>query len=171
MHSSPELDPEDEMFPDEAGGPSTPRNHRSAFNLDQQSELSPPNSQGPSQLASRDDDFSAALSGSPTALNENGKRVHASGIPTSAGSGSGGKETIQVDAETGYTWSNPEEQPGWEWKNNRAREDEARALDSIIDKGSMIKSMQYLLVDHERYLTHTARYGDPLDSTLQVKRR
>jgi hypothetical protein len=129
MHSSPELGADDEMFPDEAG-PSTPRN-AATHALDPASELSPPNSQGPSTLP-RDDNFSAALSGSPS-LNQNGKRVLA---PVSTGQ----SQSLHTDPETGYQWSKPEEQPGWEWKNNRAREDEARSLDQITEKGAMIRS-------------------------------
>ncbi|KAJ4296776.1 hypothetical protein N0V90_006824 [Kalmusia sp. IMI 367209] len=58
MHSSPELDAEDELFPGE--GPSTPRNAAS-FALDPTSELSPPNSQG----RAPEDSLSALASGAP----------------------------------------------------------------------------------------------------------
>ncbi|KAF2189673.1 hypothetical protein K469DRAFT_723600 [Zopfia rhizophila CBS 207.26] len=152
MHSSPELEADDEMFPDEAGGPSTPRN-AAAFSLEPASELSPPNSQGPSHLASRDESVSTALSGSPSTLNANGKRVHPSGLPTATSSLA--SSNIHVDEETGYTWAKQEDQPGYEWKNPRAREEESRALDQIIDKGAMIK----------------LRYGDPLDPNVPMKRR
>ncbi|KAF2472101.1 uncharacterized protein BDR25DRAFT_259491 [Lindgomyces ingoldianus] len=150
MHSSPELEiADDEMFPDEAAGPSTPRNPP-AFSLDPPSELSPPNSQGPSQLAGRDESFVAALARTPsTSLNANGKRVR-SAVMTA-----GVADSTQVDPETGYCWTKQEEQPGWEWKNTRAREDESRALEHIQDKGSMIKT----------------KYGDPLDASVPVKRR
>ncbi|KAF2266890.1 hypothetical protein CC78DRAFT_110709 [Lojkania enalia] len=145
MHSSPELealDDDNEMFPDEAAGPSTPRNP-SGFSLDLTSELSPPNSQGPPQVASRDED-STSLQCSPSALNTNGKRARTSHRNAAPG------ENVHVDQETGYTWTKNEEQPGWEWKNNRAREEEGRALDGIADKGLQIKS----------------RYGDPLDPSI-----
>lgn len=135
MHSSPELGPDDEMFPDEQNGPSTPRNAASLA-LDPNSELSPPNSQGPSNLP-RDDSFAAAMSGSPS-LNVNGKRVLA---PTSAAS----DQNVNTDPETGYQWSKPEEQPGWEWKNSRARDEEARALEQIIDRNAMIKSRSIIV--------------------------
>jgi hypothetical protein len=135
MHSSPELDAvDDEMFPDEGDGPATPR-HAASYALDANSELSPPNSQGPSSNLPRDDTFSAALSGSPS-LNVNGKRVLA---PTSAAVG----ENVHTDPETGYQWSKQEDQPGWEWKNTRARDEEARALDNIIDKSTMIRSESF----------------------------
>ncbi|ORY13753.1 hypothetical protein BCR34DRAFT_599716 [Clohesyomyces aquaticus] len=154
MHSSPELEVDnDEMFPDEAAGPSTPRNPP-ALSLDPPgpSELSPPNSQGPSQLANRDDILAAALGRSPsTSLNANGKRVRTSVLASTTSA----SETTTVDTETGYTWTKQEEQPGWDWKNTRAREDEARAWEHIVDKGSMIKT----------------KYGDPLDPSVPMKRR
>lgn len=136
MHSSPELDPEDEMFPDEAGGPSTPTN-AATFALDPSSELSPPNSQGPSQV--REDPFAAAYSGSPSTLNANGKRVHpttAATLPTSAPSSTG----QYVHKASGYTWDKPEDEPGYDWLNKRAQEEHARAWESIVDKASMIRS-------------------------------
>lgn len=132
MHSSPELDADDEMFPDE--GPSTPRN-AATFALDPASELSPPNSQGPSNVP-RDDNFSAALAATPSVINANGKRTH------QAASGAAGKEsgTLHTDSVTGYQWFKQDDQPGFEWKNNRAREDEARALELIVDRSLQIKS-------------------------------
>lgn len=141
MHSSPELGADNEMFPDEGAGPSTPRNAAN-FALDPSSELSPPNSQGPSNLP-RDDSFTAAFSGSPS-LNVNGKRVLA---PTSAGA----HDNAHMDSETGYSWSRQEDQPGWEWKNTRAREDEARALEQIVDKNSMIRSRCMTVLNMGRY--------------------
>ena len=140
MHSSPELNEEDEMFPDEAAGdaagPSTPRHLGSFPGIGPSSELSPPNSQGP---LPRDDNSSATFSGSPSALNANGKRVYGT-IPTSSSGAAVESSILHEDKETGYQWSKQEEQPGWEWKNTRAKEEEMRALDQIIDKGSMIKS-------------------------------
>jgi hypothetical protein len=66
-------------------------------------------------------------------VNANGKR------PLTAATGAAPLGT-HTDAETGYTWTRPEDQPGWEWKNTRAREDESRALDSIVDQAGMVKS-------------------------------
>ena len=134
MHSSPGMAADDdEMFPDEAL-PSTPRNPASHV-LGAGSELSPPNSQGPANLP-RGDSFTATIASN---VNENGKRPlslnQASTVSTANESG-----VTHTDPETGYQWSKAEEQPGFEWKNQRAREDEMRALDNIIDKGSMIKS-------------------------------
>ncbi|KAF2706784.1 hypothetical protein K504DRAFT_493141 [Pleomassaria siparia CBS 279.74] len=155
MNSSPELDAEDEMFPTEAAGPSTPR-HAAAYStgINQSSELSPPNSQGPT--LARDDSFSATFSGSPSALNANGKRVYGT-VPTSSSSGPApvDNSNIHEDKETGYQWSKPEEQPGWEWKNSRVKEEEIRALELIVDKSHMIRT----------------RYGDPLDPSVQAKKR
>jgi hypothetical protein len=144
MHSSPDLDAEDEMFPDEAGpdaaGPSTPQN-AAAYSLPP-SELSPPNSQGGVPLP-RDESF-LTNSGSPSALNANGKRVYGAGGSGAGGSGvplstvEGG--SVHEDKETGYQWVKTEEQPGFEWRNNRAKEEEARALEQIVDKNHMIRS-------------------------------
>lgn len=120
MHSSAD---EDEMFPDEAlpNNPATPMN-ASIQNL--ATELSPPNSQGP-----RD---TSTLS---SAVNANGKRPLS--LAQTASNASVGTHT---DAETGYSWTRQEDQPGWEWKNTRAREDESRALDMIVDQNAQIKS-------------------------------
>ncbi|KAF2691257.1 hypothetical protein K458DRAFT_288676 [Lentithecium fluviatile CBS 122367] len=148
MNSSPELDAEDEMFPDE--GPSTPRNAAS-FALDPTSELSPPNSQsGPSTLTRND---STAFTNSPSMVNANGKRTRIEGAP-GTGSGSAGAEAgaRHTDNATGYQWSKQEDQPGYEWKNTRAKEDELRALDQIVDKSSQIKT----------------RYGDPLKPSVPM---
>ena len=121
MHSSPSMGADDdEMFPDEAL-PSTPRNAASHA-LATSSELSPPNSQPPAANLPRGDSFGATIASN---VNENG----------SAGNG-----LMHADPETGYQWSRAEDQPGYEWKCQRAREEEMRALDQIVDKGSQIKS-------------------------------
>lgn len=136
MHSSPELEADDEMFPDE--GPSTPRN-AATFALDPASELSPPDSQGPSALP-RGESFAAALN-SPSVLNANGKRAYPSTAVTAASATAGAATgTVHTDPASGYQWTKAEDQPGYEWKNTRAREDESKALDIIIDKNSQIKS-------------------------------
>jgi hypothetical protein len=134
MHSSPDMAADDdEMFPDEAL-PSTPRNPASHA-LGASSELSPPNSQGPANLP-RGDSFTATIASN---VNENGKRP-LSLNPASTSSTANEAGVTHTDPETGYQWSKAEDQPGAEWKNQRAREDEMRALDNIIDKGSQIKS-------------------------------
>ncbi|KAF2791152.1 hypothetical protein K505DRAFT_310041 [Melanomma pulvis-pyrius CBS 109.77] len=156
MHSSPELDAEDEMFPDEASGPagpSTPRNAASfSTGIGPTSELSPPNSQG--GHLPRDDSFSATFSGSPSALNANGKRVYGT-VPTSSTAGGGESANLHEDKETGYQWAKAEEQPGWDWNNTKARDEEKRALDQIVDKNFMIRT----------------RYGDTLDPSVPAKKR
>jgi hypothetical protein len=124
MHSSAD---EDEMFPDEALGNNlaTPMN-ASLQNV--AAELSPPNSQGGPSTVSRD---TSTLS---STVNANGKRPLS--LAQNASTMSAGTHT---DAETGYSWTRQEDQPGWEWKNTRAREDESRALDGIVDLNSQIK--------------------------------
>jgi hypothetical protein len=139
MHSSAD---EDEMFPDEAlsNNPATPLN-ASIQNLAHTSELSPPNSQGGPALP-RD---TSTLSGT---VNANGKRPLSLAQQTAAGTAG-----AHTDAETGYTWNRTEDQPGWDWKSTRAREEESRALDSIVDQGAQVK----------------LRYGDPLDPSVQAR--
>jgi hypothetical protein len=113
------------MFPDEAlpNNPATPHNS----NLAGVTEISPPNSQSTTRET--------------LGVNSNGKRPLSTGVAqASTSNGTGGSGTHQ-DAETGYQWSKQEDQPGFEWKNTRAREDEARALDNIVDKSSMIRRM------------------------------
>lgn len=128
MHSSAD---EDEMFPDEAlpntstttapstlDSPSTPHTHPPTA-----ADLSPPNSQGP-----RD----------PSTFNANGKRPLSLAQPALAGA--------HADPETGYSWSKQEEAPGFEWKNTRAREEESRALDQIVELGAQVKGMYVCFV-------------------------
>jgi hypothetical protein len=126
MHSSAD---EDEMFPDEAlPNPATPMT-ASIQNITNASELSPPDSQsGPSTL-SRD---TSTLS---STVNANGKRPLS--LAQTAASMPQGTHT---DADTGYSWTRQEDQPAWEWRSSRAREEESRALDTILDLGSQIKS-------------------------------
>lgn len=149
MHSSPDMAADDdEMFPDEAL-PSTPRGPASHA-LNASSELSPPNSQGPANLP-RGDSFAATIASN---VNENGKRP-LSFNPAATSNDAG---TTHTDPETGYQWSRGEDQPGFEWKNQRAREEEMRSLDQIIDKGSQIKSMYTL----SRNCCQNADYHSPL---------
>lgn len=159
MHSSPDLAAaDDEMFPDEA--PSTPKN-AAAFALDPASELSPPNSQGGPSTSTA----ASAI------LNANGKRIlppSASGEASSS-SVSGG---VHTDPATGYQWSKHEDQPGYEWKNNRAREEEARALEQIVDKANQIKRKLRLCaagcVWGQCLCCDTGRYGDPLKADVPM---
>lgn len=145
MHSSPSLPDDDEMFPDEAL-PQTPAvaaaTHATA------SDISPPNSQA------------HPVSSLGLGVNENGKRPlslaqgaganpsagAAGGASSSGGSGGGSASIIHTDQDTGYTWSRTEDQPGYEWKNTRAREEESRALEVIVDKGLQIKSTFHIFL-------------------------
>ncbi|EDU40334.1 hypothetical protein A1F97_02654 [Pyrenophora tritici-repentis] len=138
MHSSPRNGSDDEMFPDEAlpNNPATP--HNPVIGLTGDSELSPPNSQTQTRET--------------LGVNSNGKRPLPPSM-TSSGPGNPAAVGSHHDAETGYQWSIQEDQPGFAWKNTRAREEEARALDSIVDKSQMIK----------------LRYGDPMDATVAAK--
>jgi hypothetical protein len=132
MRSSPSLNEDDEMFPDEAL-PQTP----AIANTTTVTELSPPNSQS----QPRDPTTNLTLG-----VNANGKRPLSLAQTAAAGVvGTGTTGSVHQDAETGYQWSKQEDQPGYEWKNTRAREEEARALESIVDKGLQIKSMYGLL--------------------------
>ncbi|OCK85947.1 hypothetical protein K432DRAFT_377197 [Lepidopterella palustris CBS 459.81] len=158
MHSSPELDDNDEMFPDEADGPSTPTNAIAGFAIPS-SDLSPPDSQGPAHLGggSRDDPF--VFAGSPSTLNANGKRMYpvaATGMSTSAGMPTSVQaQTGQyVHKPTGYTWDKPEDEPGYSWLNKKAVEEYSRAMDQIVDKGSMIGN----------------KYGDPMENRASKKK-
>ncbi|KAH8629001.1 hypothetical protein IG631_16258 [Alternaria alternata] len=129
MQSSPtNVASDDEMFPDEAlpNNPATPHNS----NLAGVNEISPPNSQPTTRET--------------LGVNSNGKRPLSTGMTQATTSnGTGGSGTHQ-DAETGYQWSKQEDQPGFEWKNTRAREEEARALDNIVDKSNMVRC-EYVL--------------------------
>lgn len=138
MHSSPSMAADDdEMFPDEAL-PSTPRNAASHA-IAASSELSPPNSQPPANLP-RGDSSTAIIASN---VNENGKRplsLNPAAVAGESASASAANGLTHADPETGYQWSRAEDQPGYEWKCQRAREEELRALDQIVDKGSQIKS-------------------------------
>ncbi|KAF1835472.1 hypothetical protein BDW02DRAFT_567933 [Decorospora gaudefroyi] len=142
MHSSPANASDDEMFPDEAlpNNPTTPHNSNLPTTAN---ELSPPNSQSQAR-----EPASSSLG-----VNSNGKRPLSTGMTQPTTTNTPGGAGPYQDAETGYQWSKQEHQPGWEWKNTRAREEEARALDNIIDKGHMIR----------------LRYGDPLDASVAAK--
>ncbi|KAH7559547.1 hypothetical protein BM1_04484 [Bipolaris maydis] len=137
MHSSPRNASDDEMFPDEAlpNNPATPHN----ANLAAVNEISPPNSQSQTRET--------------LGVNSNGKRPLSGGTLQSSATNTLGTSGTHTDPETGYQWSRQEDQPGYEWMNTRAREEENRALDNIVDKGYMIK----------------LRYGDPLDASVAAK--
>jgi CHASE2 domain-containing sensor protein len=121
MHSS-----EDEMFPDEAlsNNPATPLN--APLQIIGASDISPPDSQN----APRDTLTSA--------VNANGKRPLSLAAQTA--NTMKAQQGTHTDKDSGYSWSAQEDQPGFEWRNNRAREEAHRALDSIVDQDSQIKS-------------------------------
>lgn len=126
MHSSAD---EDEMFPDEAlpNNPATPMN--ASIHTLTNADLSPPDSQSGPAIP-RD---TSTLS---STVNANGKR------PLSlAQAASSMAPDAHKDSDTGYTWTKQEDQPGWEWRSTRAREEEHRALENIIDLSAQIKSM------------------------------
>ena len=177
MHSSPDVEADDDLFPGE--GPSTPRNAAS-FAPGPASELSPPNSQGRFQ----EESLSTQLAGGadpPSIINANGKRAHPNSVAntnaatSSAAGGQGDRKAgpVQTDKQTGYQWTSPEDAPGYEWRSNRAREDESRAMDLVQDKASMIRSKS---VRGARGCSadgrSIARYGDPLnpDVPMTLKR-
>jgi hypothetical protein len=125
MHSSAD---EDEMFPDEAlPNPATPM-HASIHNL-AAADLSPPDSQSGPAIP-RD---TSTLS---STVNANGKRPLS--LAQTASSMAPG---AHKDNDTGYTWTKQEDQPAWEWRSTRAREEENRALENIVDLSAQIKSM------------------------------
>ncbi|KAL6706832.1 hypothetical protein ACN47E_005168 [Coniothyrium glycines] len=152
MHSSPSLPSDNEMFPDEAL-PQTP----AAAALLSTEDLSPPNSQPhPASTtalgvnANGKRPLSLAHGGAPNTSNSNAGSAGGNSVSGSSTLGSG---ALHHDAETGYAWTKQEDQPGYEWKNTRAREEESRALDAIVDKSLQVKT----------------RYGDPLDASVPAK--
>jgi len=86
-------------------------------------------------------------------LNANGKRTldAATGnasVASTAGAASG---KYLGRHEGGYAWYREEDAPGYAWRNNKAREEEQRALSQIVDLGSMVKGMYRDLLGLERY--------------------
>ncbi|KAF2276263.1 uncharacterized protein EI97DRAFT_419217 [Westerdykella ornata] len=150
MHNPADLASSDtSKFPtlnESQDAPSTPQNPFLA-RVDPSSELSPPDSQEPSQR-SHGQAFPFGAPESPAVKNENGKRIYA----PSSGSAAPRYDKVQTDPETGYQWMRAEDQPGWEWMNSRAREEAARAWEQIVDKDLMIRG----------------RYGDPLDPSIEA---
>lgn len=125
---------------DNVNAPSTPRQQANSAQIMSSGapEMSPPDSQGPSNATAGARDFllSAALAGSPS-INANGKRKHAAAADADAPTTTAESKR---DPETGYQWARQEDQPGWAWKNNRAKEEAARAWKDIVDTQYMIKS-------------------------------
>lgn len=61
------------------------------------------------------------------------------GQGNSSSGSNGGHGHKFVHPPTGYTWSRDEDAPGYAWKNKKAQEEFARAMDQIQDKDRMIK--------------------------------
>lgn len=117
MLSSDEYD-DDILFPVN-DGPSTPLREDNGNTC---SDLSPPDSQSRAQASN-------------FALNSNGKRALSTTSHLTKETGTASKYLSGRNGDTA-----PAEKPGWSWKNKRAQEDHARALESIIDKERMIGS-------------------------------
>jgi len=106
------------------------------------SDLSPPNSQGvplPVDMP--------AVAPSASGANMNGKRPISSidHSQESLGGGVSLSATIPTDASiratTTYQYTQPEDAPGYAWKNKKAQDDYNRAWDSLVDKNRRIGSM------------------------------
>ncbi|KAI4742872.1 hypothetical protein E4T50_06739 [Aureobasidium sp. EXF-12298] len=109
------------------------------------SDLSPPNSQGvplPVDMPT--------VAPSTSGANMNGKRPISS-IDHSQESQGGVSLTAAVPtdasirASTSYQYTQPEDAPGYAWKNKKAQDDFGRAWDSLVDKNRKIGN----------------KYGDP----------
>jgi hypothetical protein len=74
--------------------------------------------------------------------NSNGKRPHGAllnggeedeaveSMPNTARSNA----PVQTHASSGYRWSRPEDEPGYAWRNKKATDEMARALDGLVHK-------------------------------------
>jgi len=65
--------------------------------------------------------------------------------PSSSSAGPGGAK--HVHQPSGYEWEKDEDAPGYLWKNKKAREEHARAMEQIIEKDKMIGSKSNPLHD------------------------
>jgi len=149
--------------------PSTPKNTHT-YPLHQLSELSPPNSQPASaraSTASRSDVYnllnptsgSAEAAGSadmdvePNGKNVNGKRTLAAAEQVVGGGGGGAAGGVAIIGQnapgaSGVPATGPaasgqgraEDEPGYAWRNKKAQEEYARAMDQIVEKDRMIGS-------------------------------
>lgn len=100
-------------------------------------DLSPPNSQGGVPLPANMKDSGANANGKRpiSTLDGNGD---VGGPAASAGLRSARVPDAQSQVKThpasGYTWTKPEDEPGYLWKNKRAVEDAHKAHDSLVYK-------------------------------------
>lgn len=73
----------------------------------------------------------------PNGKNANGKRTLAAAEDgVGAGGGSGAEQSAQAVGQQGRV----EDEPGYAWRNKKAQEEYARAMDQIVDKVRMIGS-------------------------------
>ncbi len=141
MQSSPdpEIFDDHEMFPGE-DRPTTPSNRSQGIFSQAVSELSPPNSQGQTTStraeAPPSGQYSATMSSD---LNSNGKRTLTGARRSFMSTSFGESRQNGHSASAGFEWEQSQE-PGWAWKNKKAQDEYARAMEQIIDKGQMIGS-------------------------------
>lgn len=124
---------------DSLATPETPSTRPQTSSFD----LSPPNSQGPPAPIS-------TLASSASAPNANGKRplstlesTHdpASPIqPAMLRTTNGAALERQTHQPSGYSWTQPEDAPGYAWRNKRAVEDAERAWATVLDKDKRVAS-------------------------------
>jgi hypothetical protein len=132
--------------------PSTPSAQIRSVQL---SDLSPPNSQGV-PLPSTSTTATTAITADtmPTAApsvsgaNMNGKRPISS-IEQSQellGAAASVMPTDAQSAAVAYQWTNPEDAPGYAWRNKKAQDEYNRAYESLVDKNRKIGSMFFLFL-------------------------
>jgi hypothetical protein len=72
----------------------------------------------------------------------------------------------QTHASSGYRWSRPEDEPGYAWKNKKAVDEMARALDGLVHKDCAIRgelTVDLLKKREADIWDLLGRYGDPLE--------
>ncbi|KAF1357027.1 hypothetical protein BDV97DRAFT_23813 [Delphinella strobiligena] len=165
-------DGDSQMTADETGAPTTPPPNRLI-----PAELSPPDSQGgvalaqPTQPVSTDATAMPAVTPSASGANVNGKRplesvdgsttaMNSTTTPvvqSTAGNGNAGNSLgsaqthppqPKVHQPSGYSWTKPEDAPGYSWQNRKAQEEASRAWEQgIVNKDRSVGN----------------RYGDPFE--------
>lgn len=134
-------------------------------------EMSPPNSQGVPLPTTVPGLSGANANGKRplSTIDSNGEAIHT--IPVLRGGGQSGSThaepaAVMTHPASGYSWSKPEDEPGYLWKNKRAVEDANRAWDSVVLKEKRIGSKCDTQSGHscsEYSLTFLDRYGDPFE--------
>lgn len=101
---------------------------------------SPPTTLSPAESQTTPN-MPTAASGAHLA-NSNGKRPHGAllnggeedeaveSMPNTARSNA----PVHTHASSGYRWSRPEDEPGYAWRNKKATDEMARALDGLVHK-------------------------------------